>query len=293
MVEAWNLEMSEMRVVSACRELTPLIEDYRKQGRSIGLVPTMGALHAGHLSLVERSLASADHTFVSIFVNPTQFAADEDLDQYPRPLEQDLEKLRAAGVDCVFLPDAAEMYPVNCTTSIEPPRISRRWEGESRPSHVSGVCTIVLKLFNLIPADVAFFGEKDYQQLAVIRQMADDLNVTTRIEGCPIVREPDGLAMSSRNVYLGEADREIALSLSRTLAEVAEQVKQGETDSHLLMAEMRQRLIDSGVSTVDYAVIADPATLEVVEEVEDTIVALLACQVGQVRLLDNCVITPR
>ncbi|MCH2180802.1 MAG: pantoate--beta-alanine ligase [Mariniblastus sp.] len=282
--------MSELRVVSSCRELVSVIADYRKQGRSIGLVPTMGALHAGHLSLVERSLAATDLTFVSIFVNPTQFAADEDLDQYPRPLEQDLEKLSRAGADCVFLPDVSEMYPGNCTTSIEPPQVSRRWEGESRPSHFGGVCTVVLKLLNLIPADVAFFGEKDFQQLAVIRQMVEDLNVATRIEGCPIVREPDGLAMSSRNVYLSETDREIALSLHRTLASVAEQVAQGETDSHLLMAEMRQKLIDSGVSRVDYAVIADPTTLEVVEEVEGTVVALLACQVGQVRLIDNCVI---
>ena len=251
----------------------------------------MGALHAGHLSLVERSLSATDVTAVSIFVNPTQFAPTDDLDQYPRPLEQDLEKLRRVGAHLVFVPDVAEIYPENCTTAVEPPELSRRLEGEFRPSHFKGVCTVVLKLLQLIPARIAFFGEKDYQQLAVVRQMVEDLNVATRIDGCPIIREPDGLAMSSRNIYLAGPDRKIALSLHRTLSMVAQQIEQGETDGHCLMSEMRQMLIDSGVSDIDYAVVADPTTLEVVDDVEGAVVALIACQVGQTRLIDNRVIT--
>ena len=251
----------------------------------------MGALHSGHLSLVERSLSATDVTAVSIFVNPTQFAPTDDLDQYPRPLEQDLEKLRRVGVHLVFVPDVAEIYPENCTTVVEPPELSRRLEGEFRPSHFKGVCTVVLKLLQLIPARIAFFGEKDYQQLAVVRQMVEDLNVATRIDGCPIIRESDGLAMSSRNIYLAGPDRQIALSLHRTLSMVAQQIEQGEADGHGLMAEMRQMLIDSGVSDIDYAVLADPATLEIVDDVEGAVVALIACQVGQTRLIDNRVIT--
>lgn len=267
------------------------IGNYRGRGLSIGLVPTMGALHAGHMSLVERSLAATDITVVSIFVNPTQFAPTDDLAQYPRPLEQDLEKLRCVGADLVFVPDVAEIYPGNCTTAVEPPEVSRRLEGEFRPTHFGGVCTVVLKLLNLIPARIAFFGDKDYQQLAVVRQMVKDLNVATQIEGCPIIREPDGLAMSSRNVFLTGPDREIALSINRTLSMVAEQIEQGETDGHRLMAEMRQGLIDSGVSDIDYAVIADPITLATLDEVQGAVVALIACQVGQTRLIDNRVIT--
>jgi pantoate--beta-alanine ligase len=164
-------------------------------------------------------------------------------------------------------------------------------EGEFRPSHFKGVCTVVLKLLQLIPARIAFFGEKDYQQLAVVRQMVEDLNVATRIEGCPIMREPDGLAMSSRNICLTEPDRKIALSLNRTLSMVAQQIERGETDGHCLMSEMRQMLIDSGVSDIDYAAVADPTTLEIVDEVKGAVVALIACQVGQTRLIDNRVIT--
>ncbi|MDG2184956.1 MAG: pantoate--beta-alanine ligase [Mariniblastus sp.] len=283
--------MSELHVASTCRELRSAISNYRRRGLSIGLVPTMGALHAGHLSLVEKSLSTTDVTAVSIFVNPTQFAPTDDLDQYPRPLEQDLEKLRRAGAHLVFVPDVAVIYPKNCTTAVEPPEVSRRLEGEFRPSHFKGVCTVVLKLLQLIPARIAFFGEKDYQQLAVVRQMVEDLNVATRIDGCPIIREPDGLAMSSRNIYLAGPDRKIALSLHRTLSMVAQQIEQGETDGHCLMSEMRQMLIDSGVSDIDYAVVADPTTLEVVDDVEGTVVALIACQVGQTRLIDNRVIT--
>jgi pantoate--beta-alanine ligase len=250
----------------------------------------MGALHAGHLSLVERSRVVTDATVVSIFVNPTQFAPAEDLSQYPRPLERDLEQLQKAGVYMAFVPEVAEIYPDDCTTSIVPPRVAQQLEGEYRPSHFGGVCTVVLKLLQLIPAEVAFFGEKDFQQLAVIRQMAKDLNLATQIEGCPIIRESDGLAMSSRNIYLSAAERDIATSLNETLSFVEAQIAQGETDGHILMAEMRQRLIDAGVSDIDYAVLAQPSSLEIVDEVVEEVVALIACHVGQTRLLDNRVI---
>ena len=277
-------------MASTCQDLATAIDEYRQRDYSIGLVPTMGALHAGHLSLVERSLETTDVTVVSIFVNPTQFGPSEDLSQYPRPLERDLEMLRRAGAHLVFVPEVAEVYPENCTLVVEPPELARGLEGEFRPSHFGGVCTVVFKLFELIPADVAFFGEKDFQQLAVVRQMVADCKVATRVEGCPIIREPDGLAMSSRNIYLAESEREIALSLNRALSSIAEAVEQGETDGHLLMAEMRQELIDGGVSEIDYAVLADPITLEIVDEVEGPVVALIACHVGTTRLLDNRVI---
>ena len=272
------------------QQLTQILDELRVAERSIGLVPTMGALHAGHLSLVERSRVASDTTIVSIFVNPTQFAPTEDLAKYPRPLERDLEQLQKAGVCVAFVPEVAEIYPDDCTTSIVAPRVAQQLEGEYRPSHFGGVCTVVLKLLHLIPAEVAFFGEKDFQQLAVIRQMAKDLNLVTRIEGCPIIRESDGLAMSSRNVYLSTAEREIAASLNQTLSFVEGQINQGETDGHILMAEMRQRLIDAGVSDIDYAVLAQPSNLEIVDEVTEDCVALIACHVGQTRLLDNRVI---
>jgi pantoate--beta-alanine ligase len=277
-------------VINTIDELRSFIEETRAAGKTIGLVPTMGALHEGHLSLARRSVEQTDITVATIFVNPTQFASGEDLSVYPRPLERDLKLLASVGVDVAFVPSDEDMYPPGCSTTVSPPELGSSLEGEFRPTHFRGVLTIVLKLFNLVQADVALFGRKDYQQSLVIRKMVDDLNVPTRIEVCPIVRDPDGLAMSSRSVYLGTEEREIALSLKKTLDLAKEQIEQGQRDGFELITEMRQSLIDSGVTSIDYAVVADPQTLETLDPIQLPCVLLIAAHVGNTRLIDNCIV---
>ena len=214
------------KLVTTATELRAAVRAARAAGCAIGLVPTMGALHEGHLSLVQASRAECGFTVATIFVNPTQFAPHEDFDKYPRTLEADLESLASCHADLVFAPRREDMYPAGCSTLVEPPQVAQRWEGECRPGHFQGVATVVLKLFNLAQADVAFFGHKDYQQAAVIRRMVQDLNVPTEIRVCPTVREPDGLAMSSRNRYLSAGERQQAVAISRTLR-LAEQMAAG------------------------------------------------------------------
>ncbi len=277
-------------MINTIDELRSFIEETRAAGKTIGLVPTMGALHEGHLSLARRSVEQTDITVATIFVNPTQFASGEDLSVYPRPLERDLKLLASVGVDVAFVPSDEDMYPPGCSTTVSPPELGSSLEGEFRPTHFRGVLTIVLKLFNLVQADVALFGRKDYQQSLVIRKMVDDLNVPTRIEVCPIVRDPDGLAMSSRSVYLGTEEREIALSLKKTLDLAKEQIEQGQRDGFELITEMRQSLIDSGVTSIDYAVVADPQTLETLDPIQLPCVLLIAAHVGNTRLIDNCIV---
>ncbi|MEM7783242.1 MAG: pantoate--beta-alanine ligase [Planctomycetota bacterium] len=282
--------MSSIETITSIAALRALTARIKQAGGTIGLVPTMGALHAGHLSLVESSLRATDETIPTIFVNPTQFAPGEDLDQYPRSLESDLAALEKLGVKYVFVPDNSEMYPDGCTTKIQPPVVAKKLEGEFRPHHFGGVATVVLKLLNLVQPNVAFFGQKDFQQVAVIQRMVADLNVPTRIEVCPIIRDEDGLAFSSRNVYLSDTEREIALSLHRTLDFVKEAIEEDLMDGFEMITEMRQRLIDAGVDSIDYAIIADPQTLETMDTIELPAVALLAVHVGKTRLIDNCLI---
>jgi pantoate--beta-alanine ligase len=257
----------------------------RRQGRSIGLVPTMGALHAGHVSLVEASRKLCDATIVTIFVNPTQFAPHEDFQKYPRNLAADLEKL--AGADFVFAPAIDDIYRAGHSTFVEPPAVSLPLEGRCRPGHFRGVATIVLKLFHLIPADVAFFGQKDYQQSLVIRRMVDDLDVPLRIQICPTVREADGLAMSSRNAYLSTAERAQALAVSRSLIAARDALAAGERSAAAVRETMQQVLHAAGIERIDYVALADPETLE--ERVGLTLptVALVAAHVGNTRLIDN------
>ncbi len=250
----------------------------------------MGALHEGHLSLVRASLEKADATVVTIFVNPTQFAAGEDLEKYPKTLASDLAQLASAGPVVVFAPTVADMYPAQFSTMIVPPTIAKTLEGEKRPTHFAGVATVVLKLLNLTSADFAFFGQKDFQQQLVVARMVKDLNVPTEIVMCPIARAADGLALSSRNAYLTVAERQIALTLHQTLVAVETQIRQGQRDSYELIVEMRQRLIDGGVTSIEYAAIADPLTLETPEQIRLPMVALVAAYVGRTRLIDNCVI---
>lgn len=272
-------------------ELRQWVLTRRASGQTIGVVPTMGALHSGHLSLVKASLSQTNATVVTIFLNPTQFAPHEDLQKYPQMLERDLQQLSPLGSVTVFAPTSAEMYPAGFSTSISPPSVAKTLEGEKRPSHFAGVATVVLKLLNLTSADLAFFGQKDFQQQLVVRKMVEDLNLPTKIIVCPTERDSDGLALSSRNVYLSAEERQTALTLNRTLTEIENQIRAGQRDSYELIVEMRQMLIDGGVSSVDYAVIADPETLETPEMIRLPVVALVAAYVGKTRLIDNRVIS--
>lgn len=280
------------QVITPPQQLQQFCLDQKHRGQKIGVVPTMGALHAGHLSLVDRMRSECDLCVVTIFVNPTQFGPGEDFDKYPRTLEQDLDQLTSHHVDLVFAPETGTMFPADATTQVQPPRVAETLEGPLRPGHFQGVATVVLKLLNLTLADVAIFGQKDFQQLAVLKQMANDLNVATRILSAPIVRESDGLAMSSRNRYLDAEERQRALALSRSLFQVRQQFDEGQRDARDLAAELMQGLIDGGVDSADYAVIADAITLESLETVDRPAVALVAAHVGQTRLIDNLLLTP-
>jgi pantoate--beta-alanine ligase len=268
------------------------ILDLRRQGKRIGFVPTMGALHAGHISLVERARDLSDVVVASIFINPTQFGPTEDLQKYPRTLDNDLRGLTAARCDLVFVPSAVDMYPAGFSTYLEPPAVAQPLEGVCRPGHFRGVATIVLKLFELVPAHVVCFGQKDYQQLQVIKRMVEDLAIPIEIVGCPTVREADGLAMSSRNRYLSAADRQQALALSLALSSAEQMVSDGERDAKKVASFMKGQLQKSGIERIDYAVVADADTLAELNTIERAAVALIAAHVGTTRLIDNRVLAP-
>lgn len=255
--------------------------------RSSGLVPTMGALHTGHFSLIERSRQRCDVTVATIFVNPTQFAPHEDLSRYPRTLEADLEGLRTAGTDAVFVPDPDAMYASGHSTYVEPPEVSGPLEGVCRPDHFRGVATVVLKLMHILPTTHAFFGQKDYQQAAMIQAMVRDLDLPVEVEVSPTVREPDGLAMSSRNRYLSTTQRSRALSLSRALREANAAVASGETDAAVIEQGMRRVLTEAAVDEIEYAAVADRFTLHPLTKIDRPAVALIAARVGGTRLIDN------
>jgi pantoate--beta-alanine ligase len=263
---------------------------WRAAGESVGLVPTMGALHAGHLSLVARSVEECRRTVVTIFVNPAQFGPNEDFSRYPRRLENDLELLAKANADVVFAPTTDEMYRTSHATFVDVGEIAQRWEGAIRPGHFRGVATVVLKLFNLAPADRAYFGQKDYQQTVVIRRMVADLNLPIEIRVLPTVREPDGLALSSRNAYLSADERNRALVLSRSLRLAAELVAGGQRDAKLIAAEMRRVLESIPGLNLDYATLVDPDNLEEVSRVAGPVVAIVAAKLGSTRLIDNEII---
>lgn len=283
----------EVRVVTGWREIHAAVEKTRADGCSVGVVPTMGALHEGHLSLVRAAERKCDRTVVTIFVNPTQFGPGEDLGRYPRTLDADLALLGQLGVAWVFVPSEEEVYPGNFSTYVEPPAVARRLEGERRPGHFRGVATVVLKLLHMVPADVAFFGQKDYQQSLVIRRMVEDLNLAVDVQVCPTVREPDGLAMSSRNRYLNAADRERALALSRSLALAQSLVSAGQRNCDKIRNGMRELLQTAGVEKVDYVSLSDPNTLVELQTVTGPLMALVAAHVGTTRLIDNARIEPQ
>lgn len=279
--------INDDRVSAATDVLRRFVRDCHIAGESVAVVPTMGALHQGHLSLVSAANRLCDRTVVTIFVNPAQFAPHEDLDQYPRTLEADLAQLNDYQVDRVFVPSKSTMYPEGFSTYVQPPEVALPLEGEMRPTFFRGVTTIVLKLLNIIPADVAVFGQKDYQQAAVIKAMVQDLNLPTRIDVQPIVREADGLAMSSRNVYLDPDERRRAGSLSQALRDAQREYADGARDVESLQRILAATLTRGGVDKIDYAVIADPTDLTICSEATAEHVALIAAWVGNTRLIDN------
>jgi pantoate--beta-alanine ligase len=281
------------RVIRDCGELRSFVRMLRKNRFSIGFVPTMGALHDGHRSLMRRAFKENDRTITSIYVNPLQFGPGEDIDRYPRDLEKDLAACRAEKVDVVFAPSAAQMNPPGRTTIVQVDGVTEDYEGASRPGHFAGVATIVATLFNLVQPDRAYFGQKDYQQTVVVRRRVKDLAFAVDVVVCPIVRDPDGLAMSSRNVYLSPEDRKEALRLPTSLARAERHVLEGETSSARLRKVMRaaMRSKRSDVS-VDYADVVHPETLVPVHTVTGHAVLLAVLRVGKTRLLDNRVVAP-
>ena len=280
------------KTVTTVESLRREVAAARREGRRIGLAPTMGALHEGHLSLVRACRAECDWTVVSIFVNPTQFGPGEDLDRYPRMLEADVAKLAACGTNLVFAPSDDQVYRPGHDTWVDVVELSRRWEGECRPSHFRGVTTVVLKLLNMVGPDVACFGQKDYQQAALIRRMVADLDVPVEIRVYPTIREPDGLAMSSRNAYLSPDARRRAVVLWESLCLARDLVASGERDADVVGARMRETVASAGDARIDYIALADPDTLEPVARIAGPTLAALAVTIEKTRLIDNELLLP-
>ena len=277
-----------MQIIKSPSEMRSISKQLRSLGKKIAFVPTMGALHEGHLSLLHEGRKARDILVLSIYVNPTQFAPNEDLSKYPRSIETDLDKAASSGVDIVFLPSDEMMYPKGYQTYVEVTDITKNLCGASRPSHFKGVTTIVQKLFNIVQPDVALFGEKDYQQLITIKTMARDLNIPVEIIGMPIVRESDGLAMSSRNIYLSKEERAAALSLPRALSIAQEMVKSGKENVWEITAAVRKIIESTDLVKVDYIKIYDPYLLKELQTVKSLARLLIAAFVDKTRLIDNC-----
>jgi len=271
-------------------EIRSAVIEARRENKRVGFVPTMGALHEGHLSLVRAACARTDIVISSVFVNPTQFGPNEDFDSYPRRVESDLELLGAEGVDLVFTPSVSEMYGDRPQVTVEPGPLAKRWEGAARPGHFVGVATIVAKLLGIVRPDLAFFGEKDYQQLRIVQRVAEDLDIGVGIVGCPTIREYDGLALSSRNAYLSAEERSVARAIPEALDAAAQALAWGETSAEILVAAMREAIAARAADAIhlDYAAIVDPETLEPLDRVVDGARAIIAGRLGTTHLIDNC-----
>jgi len=277
-----------MKIIKKIAEMQKIANDLRQQGKSIGFVPTMGYLHEGHLSLMKCARKENDVVVISIFVNPTQFVPGEDYERYPRDEEGDIKKAKEVGVDIVFIPDVKDMYPDGYSTYVEEKVLSAGLCGARRPGHFKGVTTIVAKLFNIVKPHRAYFGKKDYQQLRVIERMARDLNFDIEIIGCPIVREPDGLAMSSRNVYLSQEERKSALCLYKSLLLAQNMIKKGEKKPAIIKKAMEEFILKHPhVKKIDYIEIVDRYTLQPVDKLTGNELIALAVFVGPARLIDN------
>lgn len=277
-----------MQIVHTVAEVREEIKKQRSKDKTIGFVPTMGFLHEGHLSLMREARMQTDYVVVSIFVNPTQFGPNEDLASYPRDFERDALLCTSAEVDLIFAPSVEEMYPEGYSTFVDcEGEITKRLCGASRPTHFKGVTSVVSKLFNIVLPDKAFFGQKDAQQVAVIEKMVRDLNYNLEIVPCPIVREADGLAMSSRNTYLNESERREALVLSQALKLAKALIDEGERSAEVLIQNMKKKIDESSSATIDYISIVDAGTLDPLETLNDDFLVALAVKIGKTRLIDN------
>lgn len=278
-----------MKIANTVAEVRDAVRAWRKEGLTVGLVPTMGYLHEGHASLIAKSVSQCDRTVVSVFVNPTQFGPGEDLESYPRDFDRDSKLCAEMGADLIFHPEVTEMYPGGQTaTYVEIlDDMPKQLCGKTRPIHFRGVCTVVSKLFNIVLPDKAFFGQKDAQQLAIIRRMVRDMSYGIEIVGCPIIREEDGLAKSSRNTYLNEAERKAALCLSRAVALGEEMVKNGETSADAVVAAMVKLIEAEPLARIDYVQAVDGITMEPTAVIAQDVLVAMAVYVGKTRLIDN------
>ena len=275
-----------MKIVSTIEEVRAQVREWKKEGKTVGFVPTMGYLHEGHASLMDAA-GENDKVVVSIFVNPMQFGPNEDLASYPRDLEHDAKVCEAHGVDLIFHPTPEEMYGDNFYSYVDMDVLTKELCGLSRPVHFRGVCTVVAKLFNIVTPDKAYFGQKDAQQLAVIKRMVKDLNMPLTIVGCPIIREKDGLARSSRNTYLSPEERKAALVLSRSIFLGKKMVEQGEKDCRKIKEAMTAEIEKEPLAKIDYVKIVDLSTMQQVETTEHGVLAAIAVYIGKTRLIDN------
>lgn len=280
-----------MQVVKTIREVREIVKAWHREGLTVGLVPTMGYLHEGHQSLIAKSVEQNDRTVVSVFVNPIQFGPTEDLEAYPRDLERDIQKVTEAGGDLIFNPEPSEMYPDHFTSFVDTTETTELLCGARRPIHFRGVCTVVSKLFNIVNPERAYFGQKDAQQLATIRRFVRDLDFDIEIVACPIVREADGLAKSSRNTYLSTEERQAALILSKSLAKGREAIKAGEVSASKIIDIIEQNLHTEPLARVDYVEVVDFENIQRVETIGRETLIAIAVFIGKTRLIDNIIIS--
>lgn len=278
-----------MQIIKMIDEVRKIVKQWKREGLTVGLVPTMGYLHEGHKSLIERAVKENDRVVVSDFVNPTQFAPNEDFESYPRDIDADAQLCESAGASIIFNPEPEEMY-TDALTFVDMNKITKVLCGKTRPIHFSGVCTVVSKLFNIVTPDRAYFGQKDAQQLCVIRKMVKDLNFDIEIVGCPIIREADGLAKSSRNTYLSADERKAALCLSRSLAMGKEIIESGEKDAKKIVAKIKNEIEKEPAAKIDYVEIVDFNFLETIETVKKPLLCAMAVYIGKTRLIDNFIL---
>lgn len=276
-----------MEITGSIREVRAQVKEWRRQGLTVGLVPTMGYLHEGHKSLIDRAVAENDRVVVSDFVNPIQFGVNEDLATYPRDIEADKRLCGEAGAHLIFHPEAEEMYAPDFSTYVEMQKVSEGLCGRTRPTHFRGVCTVVCKLFHIVMPDRAYFGQKDAQQLAVIRRMVRDLDMDIQIVGCPIIREADGLAKSSRNTYLNKEEREAALVLSRAVFHGESMMKNGERDAEAVLAAMQELIESEPLARIDYVEMVDSDSIQPLTRAEGSVLVAMAVYIGNTRLIDN------
>ncbi len=279
----------EMKIVKTVKEVKEQVREWKKQGLTVGFVPTMGYLHEGHLSLM-KAAGENDRVVVSIFINPMQFGPTEDLESYPRDLERDAALCEEVGVDLIFHPEPEEMYDSHFCSYVDMSVLTEELCGLSRPVHFRGVCTVVNKLFHIVAPDRAYFGQKDAQQLAVIKRMVKDLNMDVEVKGCPIVREEDGLAKSSRNTYLSQEERQAALVLSKSIFLGQKMAREGETSASVILGAMRELIESEPLAKIDYVKMVDLLTMQQVENTEGGVLVAIAVYIGKTRLIDNFIL---